>query len=419
VAFASRTIKELGAAAGFDLVGISPATPLRADRARYLEWLEAGRQGSMAWMTAERAMASTDPTALVAEARSVISIGLSYWSGHRPPEAPNSGKIARYAWGRDYHRVMGSRLDRMVGALQKRFGGEHKWCVDTAPALDRALAARSGLGWVGKNSNVLSEKFGSFVLLGEIITTLEIEPDEPLERDCGSCKLCVIACPTRAIGPDRSIDSRKCISYLTIEHRGSIPHEYRPLMGNWVFGCDICQDVCPPTMRPHLQSIEERRAWAADVRRQVNSAEKSGRVDSSRRLDAVGGHPLFHDGVRPAIDLVWLLHLTHDEYLEAFRDTSIKRAKVWMLRRNAAVALGNVGTAEVIPAVTQAMRDDEHPLVRGHAAWALGRLGDRHGAENVGPVLVGAMRDEEDTAVREEMAGALANLVRKGGSPTL
>jgi epoxyqueuosine reductase len=142
-------------------------------------------------------------------------------------------------------------------------------------------------------------------------------------------------------------------------------------------------------------------------------------VDPSHRLLPVRGHPLFHDAVRPALDLVWLLRLTHDEYVEAFRDTSIKRAKVWMLRRNAAVALGNVGTQEVIPAVTQAMQDDEHPVVRGHAAWALGRLGERLRAENVAPMLVGALRCEEDAAAREEMAGALASLERASGSPTL
>jgi epoxyqueuosine reductase len=274
--------------------------------------------------------------------------------------------------------------------------------------MDRALAVRAGLGWYGKNSNVLTDGFGSYVLLGEIVTTLELEPDRALDRSCGSCRLCVVSCPTGAISPEYSVDSAKCISYLTIEHRGAIALELRPKMGDWVFGCDICQDVCPPTMQPHLRTEEQRRGWAEETRRYV-AGDAAGRAAVSDDEPPVGaGHPLFSLRVRPTVDLIWLLHLSHAEYVEAFRGTAVKRAKVWMLRRNAAVALGNVGGEESVPHLALALKGDEHPVVRGHAAWALGRIAQRRGLRECCTILQDALDEEVDATVVAEIETALA-----------
>jgi epoxyqueuosine reductase len=310
---------------------------------------------------------------------------------------------------------MKQRLERLVEGLRAEFGGDHRWYVDTGPVLERAHAARSGIGWVGKNTNLLTASFGSFVVLGEIITTLEIEPDRPIDQGCGSCRLCVVACPTGALGPEYTIDSRKCISYLTIEHRGPIPPQYRPLIGSWVFGCDICQEVCPPTMTRFLHSRDERRQWAEELRIYTGHVNVPARSPSEPRLPGPD-HPLFGDGVRPSVDLLWLLRLTQPQYVEAFRGSAIKRAKAWMLRRNAAVALGNVGTPNVIEAVACAMAHDEHPIVRGHAAWALGRLSVRHRVNHASDMLAAALEEETDTMVRTEIDLALLTALGSGPS---
>ena len=282
--------------------------------------------------------------------------------------------------------------------------------------MDKALAARSGLGWYGKNTNILTERFGSFVLLGEIVTTLPLPPDAPLPRDCGSCRLCVAACPTGALGPDYQIDSRKCISYLTIEHRGPIPRELRPAMGSWVFGCDVCQDVCPPTMEPHLKTQEERRAWLQDVRRHLSEGDDAGAPGDalSHPSTEPRSGPFFEGGIRPAVDLLWLLAMSHDEYVEAFRGSAIKRAKDWMLRRNAAVALGNLGDPQALPALVHSMEADDHPVVRGHAAWAVGRLADRISLREGVECLERARDSERNTSVLEEIALALEDVRGKG-----
>jgi epoxyqueuosine reductase len=275
--------------------------------------------------------------------------------------------------------------------------------------MDKALAARSGLGWYGKNTNILTERFGSFVLLGEILTTLELEPDEPLRRDCGACRLCVVACPTGALGPDYSIDSRKCISYLTIEHRGPIPRELRSLMGAWVFGCDICQDVCPPTIEPYIADDRDRDAWTSSVKRFV--ARDAGEVGSGfgRLEPSSADDPLSSRSARRDVDLYWLLCLTQNQYVEAFRGSAMKRAKAWMLRRNAAVALGNTGDADAIDPLAQAMASDQEPIVRGHAAWALGHLGLRLRLD-ASAVLHRRERVENDESVLDEIRAAVRSI---------
>jgi epoxyqueuosine reductase len=407
---AARRAKQLGREAGFHLVRIAPATELHAERARYLAWIEQGRAGEMRWITPDRARRSADPSSVLPQARAVVCVGLSYWAGRRPPDAPNAGRIARYAWGRDYHEVMLGQLRSLAERLAGELGGEHRWYVDTGPLMDKALAARSGLGWYGKNTNLLTEEHGSWVLLGEIVTTLDLEPDVPLDRDCGACKLCLVACPTGALGPEYTIDSRRCISYLTIEHRGPIPRELRPAMDSWVFGCDICQDVCPPAMEPYLRTDEERRDWTQEVRRYLGRASASeviGGESTSSDTSPIDSHPLFPSGIRPSVDLLWLLRLTHEQYLEAFRGTAIRRAKVWMLRRNAAVALGNTGDETTLGPLLEAMRTDSHPMVRSHAAWAIARLGSRLRLPQVPELLRSALQTEEDEEVKEELELAL------------
>jgi epoxyqueuosine reductase len=412
---AAEAVKRLGREAGFPLVRIGPAGELGEERDRYLAWIEAGRQGEMRWITPEHALRSSSPRSVLPGARSVISVALPYWGGLRPPNERLHGRIARYAWGRDYHAVLGERLQRFAAGLEERAGPDHRWYVDTGPVMDKALAVRSGLGWQGKNTNILTEEFGSFVLLGEILTTLPLEPDPPIQRDCGSCRLCVAACPTGALGPDYSIDSRTCISYLTIEHRGPIPRELRPAIGSWVFGCDICQDVCPPSVKPFLRSSTERRAWAADVRAAVRgdsqTLKKAGSFESVLPPAKPVG-PLYERGVRPSVDLVWLLSISHEDYLDAFRGTAVRRAKVWMLRRNAAVALGNVGDESVVQAVAQSLAGDDNPLVRGHAAWALGEIAARTGNEEAVRVLKERGYREQEEAVLEEISSALAGAGR-------
>lgn len=397
-------VRELGRDAGFDLVRIARAQAMHLERARYLEWVEQGRQGEMRWITRDWVEKSADPRTVLPDARSVVSVAMAYPIQRRPNDATGRGRIARYAWGRDYHNDVGERLQRLTSSLRLAFGSEQRWYVDTGRQMDKALAVRSGLGWYGRNTNVLTERFGSFVVLGEVITTLDLRADRAIDRDCGRCRLCVAACPTGALQGDYTIDARTCISYLTIEHRGPIPIELRDAIGAWVFGCDICQDVCPPSMLPRLKSLQERRAWTREVRQAVESARSASLVPN---LDATSSARYTGTGAREAVDLVWLLELSHAEYLEAFRGTAMRRAKVWMLRRNAAVALGNVGGADSARPIGRALINDEHPIVRGHAAWALARLHRRFSEIEVNTALREAMRTEGDAGVLWEIENAL------------
>ncbi len=230
--------------AGFDAVGICTAEVLQPERDRYLAWIERGRHADMRWITHEWAIRATDPKTLMPGARSVVCVALSYAG---PPAGENrsgGGRIARYANGPDYHQVMGAKL-QTVATDVAALGGHSRSFVDTAATMDKALATRAGLGWQGKNTNLLNRSLGSFLFLGGLVTDLALEPTAVPVDGCGSCRACVAACPTGALHGDYTIDAGLCISYLTIEHRGPIPRSLRPLIGDWVFGCDICQDVCP------------------------------------------------------------------------------------------------------------------------------------------------------------------------------
>lgn len=390
-------------AAGFDLVGVTSADDFAADRDAALERIREGRMDGLPWYTESRVMRGTSPAELLPGARSIICLGLSYWqdadaarsstssrltdgdSGRRESDSrfrgnggahSSLGRVARYAWVRDYHRAMKRRMRELVRALEREMSSEvaARWYVDDGPMLDRAAANRAGIGWFGKNSNILNPLFGSWVFLGQIITDLDLEPDAPLKKSCGNCTRCIDDCPTGAIVAPYVVDNPRCISYLTIENRGAIPREMRPLVQDWVFGCDICQDVCPVNRK----------------------AREAGQPIPPVALDR-------DPDAQERIDLVQLLEMSEDEFRQRFAGSSIMRAKRVGMQRNACVALGNIGDESAVPALAAALASAE-PLVRGHAAWALGRIGGSQAAA----VLSGAASAETDAAVLEEIRQALA-----------
>ncbi len=365
-------VKVLARAAGFDAVGIAEAVPFDAARRFLRERIAGGAFSGLPWFSADRADFAADPRNLLPGARSIVAVALSYRT-EEPVSDPGlgpRGRVARYAWARDYHPILKERMAAVVAAMQERYGaGECRTLVDTARIVDRAAAQRAGTGWYGKNTNIINPTYGSWVLLGEILTTLELAPDPPLRKNCGSCRLCLDACPTGALIGPYTIDNNLCISYLTIEHRGIIPRELRPLIGDWIFGCDICQEVCPPALKGQVAHHPPFRAASADA-------------------------------AFPA--LIPLLKITEEEFRTRFAGSPIKRAKREGLQRNVAVALGNSGDRAAVPALIEALTLAT-PLVRGHAAWALGRLG--------GPDATAALREhlveEGDSWVREEIGWAL------------
>jgi epoxyqueuosine reductase len=255
--------------------------------------------------------------------------------------------VAAYAWGRDYHRVLPERMRALVAFIEQQVGGPvaHRWYTDTGPLLERELAQRAGLGWIGKNTCLINPRLGSYFLLAEILLGIELEPDEPLTPDrCGTCRRCLDACPTGCILPDRTLDARRCISYLTIENKGTIPPDLRPQMGDWVFGCDVCQTACP---------------WNKFAEEEFEPA-----FAASPGL--------------PSPDLEAELGLTPQDFNKKFKESPVQRAKRRGYQRNVAVALGNSGQQAVIPVLEKALHSDE-PLVREHAAWALGQLSKNRG----------------------------------------
>lgn len=365
----AERIKAEAYALGFDLAGITALGPVETGGA-YSRWLAAGHAGEMDYLRRGEA-ARQDSRLPYAGARSAIVVALDY--GGREP----SGPVARYARGDDYHEGMTARLRALQRWLADSCGGEirGKPYVDTGPVLERDLARRAGLGWFGKNTNLINPKLGSFFLLGALFVDLELEPDAPFATDhCGTCRRCLDACPTDAIVEEGVVDARRCISYLTIELRGAIPEALREAMGELLFGCDVCQEVCP---------------WNEKFAR----ALPEGSPFAPR--EALGGK----DAGALAREVV---AMSRDEYLIAFRGSPLKRPKLHGLKRNAAVVLGNVGSAADVPALSLALTDDD-PLVRRHAAWALGRVGSQDAAV----VLRERAASESDPEVRAEVVAAL------------
>ncbi len=325
-------------ALGFDLCRVAPCeAPPHADA--FHHWLGEGRAGEMAWLERNKDR-RTDPQKVLPGARSVIALAMNYFQGDATRA---DGKIARYAWGEDYHELIESRLRELDTFLQTH-GGVQKCYVDTGPILERDFAARAGLGWHGKSTMLVSPRLGTWFFLAEILTTLDIEADLPQPDRCGSCTRCIDACPTGAITAPHSLDARRCISYLTIEFKGSIPLEFRPLIGDRIYGCDDCLTVCPWN---RFAQVSREGAFAA-------------------RRETTG------------LSLADYLALDDAGFRELFRKSPIKRIKRRSFLRNVCVALGNVGTPRDLPALARAA-DDAEPLIAEHARWAIGRIGERHG----------------------------------------
>ena len=327
---------------GFDLAGITTVGPAPTASA-FNDWLARGYAGEMAYLS-RSAEKRTDSRLPFPAARSAIVVAMSY--GGREP----SGPVARYARGDDYHDVMLERLRALHRWLESQVGHPiaGKPYVDTGPLLERDLARRAGLGWFGKNTNLINPDIGSFFFLGTLLVDLELAPDAPFEADrCGSCRRCLDACPTGAFVEERALDATRCISYLTIELKGEIPLDLRPRVGDLVYGCDICQEVCPWNEK-----------FATELKEPAFAPRETLRGKSARRL---------------AGDL---LAMSDEDFRASFRGSPMKRAKLRGLKRNAAVVLGNVGTANDVAVLTRAL-DESEPLVREHIAWALDRIDSR------------------------------------------
>lgn len=323
---------------GFDLVGIASLGPMDT-AARFEEWVSAGYAGDMAYL--ERATAKRRDSRLpFPDVASAIVVGLSY--GGREP----SGPVARYARGDDYHDLMTARLDELHRWLEHQLGRDvhGKAYVDTGPILERDLARRAGLGWFGKNTNLVNPRIGSFFFIGALLVDLELPPDEPFEADrCGSCTRCLAACPTAAFVEPRVLDATRCVSYLTIEAKDVIPEDLRPAIGGLVYGCDVCQDVCPWNIR-----------FATELRE-----------------EAFHSRPTVSGDARAVARK--LLQLDDESFKNELKGSPMKRAKRRGLARNAATVLGNIGTEEDVAALSRAVNDPD-PLVSEHAEWALRRV---------------------------------------------
>ena len=349
---------------GFDLVGITTLGPVETAPA-FDRWVERGFAGEMHYLPrwAEKRRDTRLPFPGVTSA---IVVALDY--GGRSP----SGPVARYARGDDYHDVMLERLRELHRWIEAELGHavHGKAYVDTGPILERDLARRAGLGWFGKNTNLINPKLGSFFFLGALLIELDLEPDAPFEAErCGSCTRCIEACPTQAIVEPGVLDATRCISYLTIELKGAIPEELRPMIGELIYGCDICQEVCPYNRKfskPLTELALKARSW----------------FEAPSLIDWMGMSP--------------------EDWREFSRRSPVKRAKRRGFLRNVAVALGNRRDRDAVPALVAALSDEE-PLVRGHAAWALGRIGS--------PAALGSLRDraavEPDAWVLEEIESAI------------
>jgi len=358
---------------GFAACGIADTTAA-GDSGRYEAWLAAGFHGEMAYLATDRhreRRASIDR--VLPGARSVVCVALCYEPGRDAAHDARLGRIARYAAGEDYHRVMRDRLGELGAFIQLELPGARTLSYsDTGAILERDWAQRAGLGWIGKNTCALSPSLGSYFLLGEIVVDRSLAASAPFLADhCGTCTRCIDACPTGAIVAPHRLDARRCISYLTIELRGPIPRELRPLVGDWIFGCDVCQEVCP---------------W--------NRFAPPAR-EARLQARALGGWTLER-----------FLDLDDAEFRRLFETSPIRRAKRAGFLRNVCVALGNRRDVAAAPRLAQTLREDPEPLVRGHAAWALARIAGMHAA-----AALRAASSDGDTFVREEAEQALASVV--------
>jgi epoxyqueuosine reductase len=328
---------------GFDSCRVAACNPPE-HASEFREWLRDDAHGEMNYMQRGEEK-RYDPQKVLPGAQAIVVLAVNYFQGermHGPSENAATGRIARYAWGDDYHDVIGAKLNR-IDEFLRSFGGQQKSYVDTGPVLERDHAARAGIGWHGKSTMLIDERLGTWFFLAEILTTLELPPDDPVPDRCGTCERCITACPTGAITAPHRLDARRCISYLTIELKGAIPVELRPLMGDRIFGCDDCLDACP---------------WNRFAQESRESAFRA-------RRSTVG------------MSLREYLDLTDAEFRTLFKKSPIKRIKRRGFLRNVCVALGNVGDPSDVPALQRAAADAE-PLIAEHAAWAIQRIRDRY-----------------------------------------
>ena len=376
-------IKEQARNLGFDLVGVASVEP-SVHMDLYRAWIEDGVHGDMGYLSRVDAVARrADLERTLPRLKAAVVVGHDYYQEDPSgvPDDPARAVVARYARGRDYHNVIKKRLLKLHRWIESRAGGPvvGRAYVDTGPILERELATRAGLGWFGKNTMLIDPKRGSYFFLGILLLDLELDTDEPFTEDhCGTCRKCLDACPTGALlGRDADgapvMDARRCISYLTIEHRGAIPMELRPLMGNRVYGCDICQEVCP---------------WNEKF-------AEVGPEPAYRAKEGLDGPELVELADR-------LLAVDDEGFREMFRGSPMKRARRAGLLRNVCVALGNWGAEEAVPVLVAGLSDPA-PLVRGHAAWALGRVGNPAALA----ALSSARAKQSDPVVLEEIGLAV------------
>lgn len=361
---------------GFSHLGISALDPT-PHASSYLGWLELGWHASMAYLSAPRAVEHRlNPQQVFPPARSLIVITAAYPPPSTPNQAesqPGYGLVAAYARGVDYHTLLPPQLRRLVQWIQNEIDPRAQAAVytDTGPILERDYASRAGLGWIGKNTCLINPQAGSYLFLAEIFLSTPLEPDDPFDQDlCGTCRRCIEACPTGCISEARLLDARRCISYLTIENKGEIPIELRPLIGSHVFGCDICQQVCP---------------W----NQKIKTAPKT---------------PLFQsDPALSELELAATLRLSPQEFNRRYRHTPLQRAKRRGLLRNAAVVAGNQRAEAALPVLINLLEEEFEPLVRAHAAWVLGQFNNRAGRV----ALEKALKTESDPTILAEIHSAL------------
>jgi epoxyqueuosine reductase len=339
-----QSIKDKSRQLGFILAGVTTPEP-PPHYSTFENWLSQGLHGTMNYLATDRARARrADPRHILPECKSILVLATPYDppSPSRRGVSEGRGEVAAYARGADYHDILPARMKELVQFIEQQVGGpvRNRWYTDTGPILERDLAQRAGIGWIGKNTCLIHPKQGSYFLLSEIFLDLELEPDSPFVTDhCGTCTRCIEACPTDCILPDRTIDARRCISYLTIELKDDIPVELRDEMGNWIFGCDICQMVCP---------------W--------------------NRFAPEGDPAFMEDDPLPALPDE--LTLTPQAFNQRFKRTPVQRAKRRGYLRNVAVALGNTADMHALPVLQNALNDEE-PLVREHAKWAIEQIKKR------------------------------------------
>ena len=374
----TEQITEQARRMGFDLAGVTHPAP-SGHLAFYTGWLARGYHGEMGYLARpDRVERREDPARILPGVRSIILVGLNYYPGALPTSLrhdPSRGLISNYAWGLDYHDLMTPRLQKLAAFIGAEAGCEvaHRAYVDTGPILERAYAAEAGMGFVGKNTCLIHPKMGSWLFLGEILVDIALDPTlANVNVSCGACKRCLDACPTGALVAPYVLDARRCISYLTIELKGPVPHELRPLMGNWIYGCDMCQAVCPW------------QRFARPTRERSFQAERPDRAA-----------PVLSDSI----------YMNEETFRRRYEGSAIFRIGRRGLLRNAAVALGNWGDERAVPALVRALTDTE-PLIQGHAAWALGRIGGQAARK----ALLDVLQSEIDPYVRHEIQAAVSAL---------